>query len=132
MISRSAVVLVALLGASLANPALAGDIQGFWKHEKQPGWIEIRVADGVGTGTVVRNDVYPERVGRKILKDLVADGTGGDAWQGQVYAERRGEYRDVKVILLQADQLHMKVKMGFLSRTLKWVRVDGVTAAEPQ
>ena len=40
----------------------AQDIAGFWQHAEEPGWIEISLA--TGTGTVVRNDKFPERAGR--------------------------------------------------------------------
>ena len=56
-----------VVAAFLAAPyAFAGDISGFWKHADEPGWIEISLEEG--KGTVVRNDKFPERVGREILK----------------------------------------------------------------
>lgn len=56
---RLNLALAAVLSAQLAS---AADIAGIWKHAEEPGWIEIRMAEGVGTGTVVRNDVYPDHV----------------------------------------------------------------------
>ena len=59
----------------IAPLALGGDINGFWKHAEEPGWIEISLADG--NGTVVRNEKFPERVGRDGLNDPGGDGRGG-------------------------------------------------------
>ena len=74
----------------------------------------------------MRNDVVPERVGREILKGLSADESDEGVWRGQVYAERLGEYKDAEVSLNEDDQLQIKVKVGFMSRTVDWVRVDKV------
>jgi len=126
---RAMLTLVAALSAPLAS---AGDIAGFWKHAEEPGWIEIRMEDGVGTGKVVRNDVYPERVGREILKGLTVDESEEVLWRGQVYAERLGEYKDAEILLAETDTLQIKVKVGFISRTVRWVRVDEVPVDSEQ
>jgi hypothetical protein len=118
---RSVLFLVGLLGAPLAS---AGDINGFWKHSDEPGWIEIRLDEG--KGTVIRNDKFPDRVGREIVKGLAADESEKNLWRGQVYAERLGEYRDAEILLPEPDRMHFKVKVGFISRTVEWVRVDQV------
>ena len=75
---RTTLVLLATL---VVPPAFADDISGFWKHAEEPGWIEINLEEG--KGTVVRNDKYPERVGREILKDLQADSSEQGLWRGQ-------------------------------------------------
>ena len=115
--------VIALL---MAPMVMAEDIAGFWKHAEEPGWIEISVEDGVGKGVVVRNDVFPERVGRELLKDLRADGKREDHWRGQVYAEKLGEYKDAEISLPESGQMEIKVKVGFMSRTLDWNRVNEV------
>ena len=120
---RILLTLVAVLSAPLAS---AGDIACIWKHADEPAWIEIRMEDGVGTGTVVRNDVYSERVGRELLQDLAADEHEEALWSGQVYAERLGEYKDAEILLAEPDSLQIKVKVGFMSRTIDWVRVDEI------
>ena len=115
------------LGALLFAPlALSGDISGFWKHAKGPVWIEIRLEEG--GGTVVRNDKFSDRVGRKILKDLQADKSKQGLWHGLIYAEKLGEYKDVEVSLPEADRMLFKGKVGFMSRTVEWVRVDKIPA----
>ena len=121
MIIRRALLLCALLFTPIA---VSEDISGIWKHEKNPAWIEIRLEEG--SGTVVRNDKFPDRVGRKILNDLEADKSKQGLWHGQIYAEKLGEYKDVEVSLPEADQMLIKGRVGFISRTVEWVRVDNI------
>jgi hypothetical protein len=117
-----------VVAAFLAAPcAFAGDISGFWKHAEEPGWIEINLDEG--KGTVVRNDKFPERVGREILKELVAEDPEQGPWQGQIYAEKLSEYKDAEITLAEPNRMAIKVKVGFMSRTIEWVRVDAVPAA---
>lgn len=120
---RSALLLCAL---HFAPQAFGTDISGVWKHAREPGWIEIQLE--VGSGTVVRNDKFPDRVGRKILKDLEADKTEQGLWHGLIYAEKLGEYKDVEVSLPEADLMLFTGRVGFISRTVEWVRVDKLPA----
>ncbi len=112
------------LALLLALPALghAEGPAGLWKHAEEPAWLEINFADGVGTGTVRRNDRFPERVGREVIKGLSAADTPGE-WQGEIFVERMGEFRDVVVTLPAADQLQFTVKVGFMRRSIEWMRV---------
>ena len=119
---------VAFLAA--APLALAGDISGFWKHPEAPAWIEISLAEG--KGTVVRNDKFPERVGREIVTDLQADGSTANLWRGQVYAERLGEYKQAAISLPAPDRMEIEVKVGLMSRTIAWERVDEVPSTSAQ
>lgn len=114
----------------LAPWSFADDIAGFWKHADEPGWIEINLEEG--RGTVVRNDRFPERVGREIVKDLKADDSKENLWLGQVYAEKLGEYKNAEISLQEPGRMEFKVKVGFMSRTIEWVRVDTVPVAPGQ
>jgi len=117
-----------LLAAFLGVPsAFASDISGFWKHAEEPGWIEINLDER--KGTVVRNDKFPERVGREILKELRADESERGLWTGQIYAEKLGEYKDAVITLSEPGLMTIKVKVGFLSRTIEWRRVEAVPAS---
>jgi hypothetical protein len=114
-----------LIAALLMMPqAFAGDISGYWKLTTEPGWIEINLKQG--KGTVARNDKFPERVGREFLKGLVAEDPKKGVWQGQVFIERLGEYKDAEISMAKPDRLIIKIKLGFMSRTLEWHRVDMV------
>ena len=104
----------------VSSQAIAQDIAGFWKHADEPGWIEISLEEG--KGTVVRNDKFPERVGREILKDLVKEEPKQGLWRGQIYAEKLGEYKDAEITLAEPDRMTIKVKVGFMSRTVGWTK----------
>ena len=118
MTVRRALLFCALL---FTPQAFSADISGIWKHAKEPGWIEVQLEEG--SATVVRNDKFPDRVGRKILKDLEADESQQGLWRGVIYVEKLGEYRDVEVTLPEADRMLITGKVGFISRTVEWVRV---------
>ena len=120
---RSILLMTVLLATS---QAFAADISGFWKSVDAPGWIEIKLAEG--KGLVIRNDKFPERVGREILKDLEADDSEQGLWTGQIFAEKLGEYKDAEITLAEADRMEIKVKVGFMSRTIEWQRVEEVPA----
>jgi hypothetical protein len=118
---RRVLLVVALMASPLAS---ADDISGFWKHTEEPGWIEISLEQG--KGTVVRNDKFPERVGRELLKDLVEDDSQQGLWRGLVYAEKLGEYKDAEVTLPEPNRMRIKVKIGFMSRTFEWEHVNAM------
>ena len=123
---RIPMALVALL---MAPVVMAEGIAGFWKHAEGPVWLEITLDDKIGKGVVLRNDAFPERVGREMLKDLRADDKQEGLWRGQIFAEKRGTYNESEITLPTADTMQVKVKVGFASRTVDWVRVDSVPAA---
>ncbi len=114
-----ALVFCALL---FTPQAFSADISGMWKHAREPGWIEIRLEEG--SGTVVRNDKFPDRVGRKLLKNLETGSSDQDLWHGLIYVEKLGEYKNVEVSLPEPDRMLVTGKVGFMSRTVEWVRVD--------
>ncbi|MEP4146988.1 MAG: DUF2147 domain-containing protein [Halioglobus sp.] len=120
-------IILSIAVLLVAQLAAANDISGFWKHADEPGWIEIRLDDG--KGTVVRNDKFPERAGREILKGLAADDAEAETWRGQIYVEKLGEYKDAEITLADPERMKIKVKVGFMSRTLEWQRVEEVPAA---
>ena len=105
----------------------ADDLSGFWKHSDVPAWIEIRLDEG--KGTVIRNDKFPERVGREIVRNLKADDSGKKLWLGEIYAERLGEYREAKISLPEPGRMEFKIKVGFMSHTIEWVSVEEVPPA---
>jgi len=120
-IIRRGLLVCALLFTPLA---VSADISGIWKHAQEPVWIEVSVEEG--SATVVRNDRSPDRVGRTLLKDLEADKSKQGLWHGLVYVEKMGDYKDVQVSLSDNDRMHTTGKVGFMSRTVEWVRVDKI------
>ena len=112
--------LVAVALLLFCNASAASDLNGFWQHPKDPVWLDVNEA--LGTGIAVRNDDDPTSVGFAVLKEVVADPKQGQ-WSGQVYVPQLGDYKRVIVTLPNANTLKMKVKIGFISRSVEWTRV---------
>jgi len=108
-----------LLSASIA---FSNDLSGYWKHAKHNVWIEMEKS----TGIVVRNDRFPERVGRTFLTDITINKNKQNTWYGQIYIEKLEDYKKVGISLPETDQMLITGKMGFMSRTAKWMRIDKV------
>ena len=104
-----------------AEEALAG----FWQHESDPIWLAMQPDEGVAI--MVRNDDRPDRVGFKLVTDLVAIDKPNQ-WSGQVFAAQLGEYRDATITLKNENRMAFTVKVGFVRRTVEWQRVDAVPA----
>lgn len=116
---------IALLAGGLSLPGLAlpNDLSGFWKADDQPAWIEIHTDNASATGTVRRNDVNPNAVGRTLLKNVVSEDDSPGVWRGQIYAARLNEFRDAEITLLDPSQMRIEVQLGFTSRAFIWKRV---------
>lgn len=104
-----------------AEDALAG----FWQHESNPVWLAMQPDEGVAI--MVRNDDRPDRVGFKVVTDLVAS-DNANQWSGRVFAAQLGEYRDATITLKNENRMAFTVKVGFVRRTVEWQRVDKVPA----
>ncbi len=115
----------ALLMLSSAMVA-AGDLAGIWQHESEPVWIQIEANETVGR--VQRNDNKPEAVGFEMIRNLAQGGNDNATWTGQVYAAKLGEFKSAEIELIDEDVMRFKVKVGFMSRTVEWQRVDVVPA----
>jgi uncharacterized protein (DUF2147 family) len=115
--------LVAVALLLVCNASAASGLSGFWQHPKDPVWLDVNEA--LGTGIVVRNDDDPTSVGFAVLKEVVADPKQGQ-WSGQVYVPQLGDYKRVIVTLPDANTLKMKVKLGFISRSVEWTKVSSV------
>ena len=108
----------------LASNTGASDLSGFWQHPKDPVWLEVNEASGVGVA--VRNDDDPSSVGFEVLKAVVAGPKEGQ-WSGQVYVPQLGSYKQVILSLPDPTTLKMRVRIGFISRTLEWTKVAAVS-----
>ena len=107
----------------VCNVSAASNLDGFWQHPKDPVWLEVNEA--MGTGIAVRNDDDPSSVGFAVLKEIVT-APKEEQWSGQVYVPQLGDYKRVIVTLPNTSTLKMKVKIGFISRSVEWTRVDSV------
>ena len=115
--------IVAAVLSFVCNVSAASDLNGFWQHPKEPVWLEVNEA--MGTGIAVRNDDDPSSVGFAVLKEVVRV-PKEEQWSGQVYVPQLGDYKRVTVTLPNANSLKMKVKIGFISRSVEWTKVASV------
>jgi uncharacterized protein (DUF2147 family) len=123
MMLKAIFPLTLLLVSSLCS---AEGISGFWQHPKDPVWIEV--TSTAGNGLAVRNDNDPSSIGFAVLKEVTVGEQKG-RWTGQVFVPQLGSYKRVELSLPTADTLKMKVKIGFLTRSLEWTRVSFVPEA---
>jgi len=119
VVIRRVLFTFSLLFAPLTFSA---EVSGVWKHTENPAWIEIRLEEG--SATVVRNDKFPERIGREILKEIKASDAKENVWHGLFYIETLGEYKRVEISLSDTERLLITGKVGFISRTAEWLRAD--------
>ena len=119
-------LLLLMLSAMVALQGHARDeLAGYWQHESDPVWIEMRPE--TGEGVMLRNDNRPDRVGFLVVTDLVA-GDDPAEWSAQVFAARLGEYRKAQITLTDESRMIFTVKVGFMRRSVEWTRVSEVPA----
>lgn len=118
-----------LLGAGLLSLSVsASDLAGMWKHDDEPVWVEISFDGDTASGTVLRNDNKPDAVGAVFLKNVQGEDGVTGPWKGQVYAQALEEFKDAEISLPAADAMKIKVKLGFISRSVTWSRIESVPA----
>jgi hypothetical protein len=116
-----------MLSAMFALPGHAeNELAGYWQHESEPVWIEMQPE--TGQGVMLRNDNRPDRVGFLVVTDLEAGDEPND-WSAQVFAARLGEYRKAEITLAADDRMVFTVKVGFMRRSVEWLRVSEVPPA---
>lgn len=117
-------LILLILNAMAALPGNAeADLAGYWQHESDPVWIEMR--PDTGQGVMVRNDNRPDRIGFLVVTDLETS-DDPNAWSAQVFAARLGEYRKADITLPADDRMVFTVKVGFMRRSVEWRRVSEV------
>ena len=102
------------------------ELAGYWQHESEPVWVEMQPE--TGQGVMLRNDNRPDRVGFLVVTDLEAGDEPND-WSAQVFAARLGEYRKAEITLAADDRMVFTVKVGFMRRSVEWLRVSEVPPA---
>lgn len=105
-------LLLLMLSAMVAMPGNADiELAGYWQHESDPVWIEMRPE--TGDGVMLRNDNRPDRVGFLVVTDLVA-GDDPAEWSAQVFAARLGEYRKADITLASDDRMmSIRLRLSF-------------------
>ena len=120
-------LLLLMMSAMFALPGQAeSELAGYWQHESEPVWIEMQPE--TGQGVMLRNDNRPDRVGFLVVTDLEAGDEPND-WSAQVFAARLGEYRKAEITLAADDRMVFTVKVGFMRRSVEWLRVSEVPPA---
>ena len=120
-------LLLLMLSAMVASPGHAeSELFGYWQHESEPVWIEMRPE--TGQGVMLRNDKKPDRVGFLVVTDLEAS-DDPIKWSAQVFAARLGEYRKADITLSSDERMVFTVKVGFMRRSVEWQRVSEVPPA---
>jgi len=120
-------LLLLMLSAMVTMPGNAEtELAGYWQHESEPVWIEMQPE--TGQGVMLRNDNRPDRVGFLVVTDLEAGDEPND-WSAQVFAARPGEYRKAEITLAADDRMVFTVKVGFMRRSVEWLRVSEVPPA---
>lgn len=109
--------IIALFFFSFSSIAQS-DISGIWLTGEENTKIEISESNGQLTGKIHSSDNPKAQVGKTMLKDLKQK---GDTWTGQLYAAKRDKWVDV-AITPKSEVLELKVKVGFVSRTIEWAK----------
>jgi hypothetical protein len=104
-------------------------LTGIWKHSGKDVWMEIKFDQAVGTGRVFKNDKKPDSIGKPLLTELIFD-TALAKGQALMYVSQMQSRHEAKVKFAEPNLMTMKVKVGFISKTVKWLRVDVNTITE--
>ena len=114
------------------TPVMAAEVDllaGIWKQSGKDIWLEIKFDQAAGTGRVIRNDKRPESVGKPLLTELTSSSDEGKG-EGLMYVPQTKSRHRATLRLAGAKGMTMKVKVGFMSKTVDWLRVEDNT--QPQ
>jgi len=125
MVVRSVIFFCTCLFISVAS---SNDLSGVWKHSERTIWIKITTEKG--TGVIVRNDRFPDSVGRTFMTDIKAKENHPNVWYGLAYIEKLKDFKKVEISLAEAKKMLITGKMSFLSRTVEWTGFDKLPALE--
>lgn len=121
-------IVILLLIFAVPQALLAATPTGFWQHEQDPIWIEVR--EGEGQGVVRRHDNKPEVVDSVMLRNLKPSSSKNQVWHGQVYAPPLGAFKEAEITLVDDNIMTFKVSVGFFSRTVVWTRVTMIPSGD--
>jgi uncharacterized protein (DUF2147 family) len=116
---RNGIIVVLMIifsttGYAQSNAGLTGEyIVG-----EQNTIVKIEQQDDVYSGKIMSSDNSNVKIGKLMVKDL--EQTRGK-WKGKVYAPKRKEWYDAEFILKE-NTLDIKIKVGFFSKTIEWLR----------
>ncbi len=106
------------------STAFATDtLDGIWRVEGHPVWIEVTTQDSITIGKVKRHDLKPNSIGTTLLRSLKAVEGEESRSQAEVYADRLKRYTDVQLSLVEPT-LEIEAKVGFMTHIVKWRRAN--------
>ena len=89
---------------------------GIWNTGKDNTKVEILDDDKSKVGTIISSDNVKANIGKRLIKDIqLVDGK----WQGKLFADKKGKWMDA-VFKIKDNSLHITVKKGLMSKTIKW------------
>ena len=112
---KKVIIILFAFFASLSVNAQES-IAGIWNMGEDNTKIEITENNGAFFGKILSSDNTEAKIGKQILKDVKF--SKGE-WKGKLYAAKKGEWYDA-VIKEKGDQLDVTIKVGWMSKTLKW------------
>ena len=91
---------------------------GIWNMGEDNTKIEITEDGDTFVGKIHSSDNANAKIGNLILKDVkFSDGKG----KGKMYAAKKGKWYDA-VLKDEGEYLTVKIKVGMMSKTLKWTK----------
>jgi len=99
-------------------------LTGRWLNQDQNARIEIAETEAPFQGKLVwtESEKGQQKLGTRILRDLAPT---RDGWQGTVYSLKQDDTYDATFRLTEGGQkMEMTIKVGFMSRTQTWTRVE--------
>jgi hypothetical protein len=118
--------LLLLLGAanSPADMSLeTSKLEGQWKMSDKPILIEIKFSLDIGQGKIIAHDNDPSVVGKLLLSDIVKD-SDHELWDGFIYVPQLSRTHPMKLVLVDDQRINVKVKVGFIRKTVTFLKVD--------
>jgi uncharacterized protein (DUF2147 family) len=116
---KNVITVVFMTLFSITNYAQSqSEVAGDWVVGKQNTVIKIEQNDGIYCGTIISSDNPKAEIGKLMVKDLKLK---KGKWKGKTYSPKRKEWYDAEFIPKE-NTLDVKIKVGFFSKTIEWVR----------
>ena len=118
--------LLLLLGAANSPADMSLDtskLEGQWKMSDKPILIEIKFSLDIGQGKIIAHDNDPSAVGKLLLSDIVKD-SDHELWDGFIYVPQLSRTHPMKLVLVDDQRINVKVKVGFIRKTVTFLKVD--------
>ncbi len=96
----------------------AQSLVGIWETGEDNTIIEITEENNVVSGKIFSSENSEVKIGKQILKDVKFN---EGEYKGKMYAAKKEKWYDA-VLKTKGDELEIKIKVGFMSKTLKWNR----------